>query len=216
MVTLHSRDAYIPGLQKAFGSTYLASVPSGDGTSKKTQQGTYTLSMSKTHYLDVGGKESCAESPTATTESCIAAYVQKEIGCRYVHCKFMLLLLRIMFFSPFSYPWLNINSTLPQCQLPEHRRLFLRLSGELQNLGEHGIVKMTGCVPSCWRTQYAVHPLINNVLDSPNADLGLFHLQVDWTTLAHFTLRVLLNSRFIMRAMNTSKGRSISCMGSQA
>ncbi len=45
-------------------------------------------------------------------------------------------------------------------------------------MGEQNIVKMTGCRPGCYRTQFVADALIHNVVDNPDLDPGLFQLQV--------------------------------------
>ncbi len=83
-IILHSRDAYIPGMHKVFGSTYMFSIPIlGNGT-KKNQHGVFTLSTTETNYLNLGGDQACEEAPTRTMEACIENYVQEEVGCRFV------------------------------------------------------------------------------------------------------------------------------------
>ncbi len=84
MITLHDRDAYLPGLHKVFGSTYLFNIPIIGKKTKSNQQGAFTLSSIKTHYLDLGGGRGCDEIPSESMKACVAKYLENEIGCRSV------------------------------------------------------------------------------------------------------------------------------------
>ena len=82
MITLHNRDTYLPGMHKVFGSTYIFTIPIMDNKTKRNQHGVFTLSSTKTHYMDLGGVKACEKTPTQTMEACIAGYVQTKVGCR--------------------------------------------------------------------------------------------------------------------------------------
>ncbi len=45
-------------------------------------------------------------------------------------------------------------------------------------MGEHNIVKRTGCLPSCTRRLYTAEPLIQSVLEDPNIPEGTVMFQV--------------------------------------
>ena len=183
MITLHSRDTYIPGMHKAFGSTYVFSIPN---MSRRNQHGVFTLSSTVTHYLNLGGDRSCQETPAGSMESCIDNYVQGEVGCRFVPTLTTILYLGSIINNVISYSWQNSNGTLPQCHSQQQQSIFLDVTKELQELGEQDIVRKTGCIPSCWRMQVTAEPVMHNVVDLPRKGEGHFRLQAQEIIFLYF------------------------------
>ncbi len=69
-------------MHKVFGSTYMFNIPIMGNRTKLNQQGSFTHSSIKTHYLDLAGGRRCEENPRETMEACVANYMQQRVGCR--------------------------------------------------------------------------------------------------------------------------------------
>ena len=84
MVILHNRNTYLPGMHKVFGSTYKTSIPMALPDKKKNQYCAFTLSMTESRYMNLGGKLGCVAGRDVNMEECVDEYVAKKVGCRYM------------------------------------------------------------------------------------------------------------------------------------
>ena len=95
LVTLHHKNAYLPGFRTAFGNAFQTTPIKVNGTSNIAS---FYITRSETTYLDVDEDKQCVENDIREVdlEECLAEYFQSKIGC--------------------SYPWLSKNSSLEPCR----------------------------------------------------------------------------------------------------
>ncbi len=84
MITLHNKNAYLPGFHQVFGSTYVFTIPNmgKDNETKRGQQGTFIISRTEMHFLNSGGDKACIEDEQ-NMEECVDTYIAGKIGCRF-------------------------------------------------------------------------------------------------------------------------------------
>ncbi len=84
MITLHNKNAYLPGFHQIFGSTYVFTIPNTgkDNKTKRGQQGTFIISRTEMHFLNSGGDKACVEDEQ-NMEECVDTYIAGKIGCRF-------------------------------------------------------------------------------------------------------------------------------------
>ena len=82
-ISLHNKDAYVPGIQGIFGSAFILTPL---GVPNETIVALYSISKDESTYLNLGDDDSCLESATEEFHygDCLAAYIESELGCRQV------------------------------------------------------------------------------------------------------------------------------------
>ncbi len=81
-ITLHNKNAYVPGIQGVYGSTFLISPLTVPNESVVAM---YSVSKTESTYLNLGGHDSCRESVSEDFNfvACLSEHVEEEMGCRH-------------------------------------------------------------------------------------------------------------------------------------
>ncbi len=71
---------------------------------------------------------------------------------------------------------------MPECKTKKEKDMFVNVSGQLLDVGENDIFRLTGCKPNCKRTEYTTETLVKAPADMADKPNGSLYFQVEFLT----------------------------------